>query len=101
VPFAGDWMLTFIAIAQGGSSIAMCGLGEADEVALLLPQATAVNAAAARAPSARPHGLGKWDMLTPPLEGLVYKGETGSRPSIPGCDAAIRNLGSRLVLEAM
>ena len=74
-PFAGDWMLTFIAIAQGGSSIAMCGLGEADEVALLLPHATAVMAAVARAPIARPHGLGNTDMLTPPLERLVTKGK--------------------------
>jgi hypothetical protein len=59
-------MLTFIAIAQGGSSIAICGLGDADEVALLLPHATAVKAAAAKAPIARPYRLRNRDMLIPP-----------------------------------
>jgi len=54
VPFAGDWMVTFIVIAQDGTSIAMCGLGEADDVVLVPPQAIAVMAAVARAPTARP-----------------------------------------------
>lgn len=73
VPFAGDWMLTFIAVAQGGTSIAICGLGEEDEVALPPPHATAVMAAIDNAPIARPHGIGDMDMLTPRLQGLVTK----------------------------
>jgi hypothetical protein len=72
VAFAGDWMLTFIAIAQGGNSIAMCGLGDADEVALLLPHATAAKAAAVRAPIARPYGPRNRDMLTPPAIGAGH-----------------------------
>jgi hypothetical protein len=65
-------MLTFIAIAQGGNSIAMCGLGDADEVALLLPHATAAKAAAVRTPIARPYGLRNRDMLTPPAIGAGH-----------------------------
>src|SRR5713226_5056756 len=78
VPLAGDWMVTFIAIAQGGSSMAKCGLGDsiailgvADAVELLPPHATAASAAVARTPSVRPTGLGSTDMLSPPLEGPV------------------------------
>jgi hypothetical protein len=56
-------MLTFIAIAQGGNSIAIWGLGDADEVALLLPQATAAKAAAAKAPIVRTNELGTTGMF--------------------------------------
>jgi len=73
VPSAGDWMVTFIAVAQAGTSIAGCGLGDAAEVAVLPPQATAVKDAAAKTPSARPNGIGNTDMLIPRLEGLVTK----------------------------